>query len=224
MSDPFEQLRPPIEADRPSPGFTRDLRRRLLAALDLTTDPDTGTVLDTRRDTAMTDTTTTTAATAATAVPAATATGLQAYLAVADGAAAIDFYRRAFGAVEQFRVVGDDGRLGHAELAIGAVRLMLSDEYPGFGALAPTTLGGSGVLLYLEVTDCDAVHDRAVAAGATSVRPPEDQTHGNRTATISDPFGHRWMLAQPLEPFDLDAYAAREGGGFRVEPAPDPGP
>jgi uncharacterized glyoxalase superfamily protein PhnB len=151
------------------------------------------------------------------------ATALRAYLAVSDARAAIDFYGRALGAVEQFRVVGDDGRLGHAELTIGDVGLMLSDEYPEHGVPSPTTLGGSGVLLYLEVPDCDAAHDRAVAAGATSLRPPEDQTHGNRTATIADPFGHRWMLSQRLEAFDLDTYANREGGGFRVEPAPGRG-
>lgn len=214
MNDPFEQLRQPVEARAPRDAFTGELRQRLLAALDLDRDraPErsgaTGTTSD-RRDT-MTDTD---------IQPTAGATGLHAYLAVHDGRAAIDFYRRAFGAVEEFRVVGDDGRLGHAELRIGAVRLMLADEYPEVGATSPVTLGGSGVLLYFEVPDCDAAHDRAVAAGATSRRPPEDQAHGNRTATISDPFGHRWMLSQRLEALDLEAYAARETGGFRVEPA-----
>lgn len=210
MSDPFDQLRLLAEAPGPREDFARALRRRVEQAL--TTGPHhSNGEDDDEGDTTMTDTT---------AAPAAEATALRAYLAVHDGAAAIDFYGRAFGAVEQFRVVGDDGRLGHAELRIGPVLLMLSDEYPEYGAPSPTTLGGSGVLLYLEVTDCDAVHDRAVAAGATSLRPPEDQTHGNRTATISDPFGHRWMLSQPLEAFDLDTYAAREGGGFTVEAGP----
>jgi uncharacterized glyoxalase superfamily protein PhnB len=215
MSDPFDQLRLPEPAGTPRPEFTRQLRQRLVDALALADQRRTDTSqTDTNRgDPTMTDTTT---------QPATTAVSLQAYLAVHDGRAAIDFYHRAFGAVEQFRVVGDDGRLGHAELSIGPVRLMLSDEYPEHGVPSPTTLGGSGVLLYLEVTDCDAAHDRAVAAGATSLRPPEDQTHGNRTATVSDPFGHRWMLSQPLEAFDLATYASRETGGFRVEPAPDP--
>jgi uncharacterized glyoxalase superfamily protein PhnB len=141
-------------------------------------------------------------------------------IAVNDLEAAIDFYRRAFGAVEVFRVVGDDGRLGHAELQLGDVRLLLSDAYPEIGVQAPRDLGGSGVTLHLAVTDCDAVHDRAVAAGASSVRPPSDQAHGNRLATIEDPFGHRWMLSQELEAFDLETYAAREGDGFTVQAGP----
>jgi PhnB protein len=213
VSDPFDQLRLPVEARHPRSAFARQLRELLLAALDLDAEPGVE-VTDTSRRTAMTDTTT---------QPAATATGLQAYLAVHDGAAAIDFYQRAFGAVEVFRVVGDDGRLGHAELTVGPVRLMLSDEYPEFGASSPATLGGSAVLLHLEVTDCDAVHARAVGAGATTLRPPEDQSHGNRTATIADPFGHRWMLSQPVEAVDLDEYAARESGGYRVEAGPGGG-
>jgi uncharacterized glyoxalase superfamily protein PhnB len=152
------------------------------------------------------------------------ALGLQVYLAVDDAAAAIDFYRRALGAIEQFRVVGDDGRIGHAELTLGPITLMLSDEYPEIGVRSPASLGGSGVALYLVVGNCDAVHATAVEAGATTLRPPEDQAHGNRTATVLDPFGHRWMLSQPLEPFDLQTYAEREGGGFRVEAAGrDPG-
>jgi uncharacterized glyoxalase superfamily protein PhnB len=204
MTDPFEQLRSPIQARTPPAGFVRDLRRRLLDALELTPpDPNR----PGRNPMTTTDTT-------------GTVTGLQAYLAVSDAAAAIDFYTDAFAATEVFRVVGDDRRIGHAELRLGAVTLMLADEYPEVGAVAPTSLGGSPVLLYLQVDDCDAAHDRALAAGATSERAPADQTHGNRVATLRDPFGHRWMLAQPIAPLDLEDYAARETGSWQVEAAP----
>jgi uncharacterized glyoxalase superfamily protein PhnB len=137
------------------------------------------------------------------------ASAITPYLTVHDGAAAIDFYVAAFGGVEDFRVVGDDGRLGHAEVRIGDARIQLSDEYPEIGISSPRTLGGSGVALSLTVDDCDAMWQRAVDAGAEGLRPPEDQPHGNRMAVVLDPFGHRWFLLQPLETFDLAAYAER---------------
>lgn len=133
------------------------------------------------------------------------------YLAVTGGAAAIDWYRDAFGAIETSRFMGDDGRIGHAELSIGTARVMLSDEYPEIGVTGPATLGGTSVTLHLEVVDVDYTHRQAVAAGATSQRPPADQGHGNRNATIVDPFGHRWMLSQPIDAGRATA-AAQEGG------------
>ncbi len=139
------------------------------------------------------------------------------YLAVSDGAAALEWYGRAFGAEEQFRVVGDDGRLGHAEFTIGTAHFMLSDEYPEIGVASPTTLGGAGAALHLSVSDVDALFARAVDAGATSLSAPADQPHGARHGTLLDPFGHRWMLSQQLEAFDLDTYRGRsEGSGFEV--------
>jgi PhnB protein len=142
------------------------------------------------------------------------------YLTVADGAAALEWYADAFGAVEQFRVVGDDGRLGHAEFTIGDARFMISDEYPEIGVRSPASLGGTAVALHLSVTAVDAMFDRAVAAGATSLRPPADQPHGARHGVLVDPYGHRWMLSQPLETFDLDTYRRRsEGSGYRVVPS-----
>jgi uncharacterized glyoxalase superfamily protein PhnB len=145
------------------------------------------------------------------------------YLSVHDAAAAIEFYIAAFGATETFRVVGDDERIGHANLQVGSATLMLSDEYPDFGAVSPRTLGGTPVALHLEVADCDATFVRAVELGAEPKREPADESHGSRNASIVDPFGHRWMLSQTLETFDLDTYAERErdGGGFDVRPAHD---
>jgi PhnB protein len=150
----------------------------------------------------------------------ATATAVTPYLTVADAAEALEWYTRAFGAVEQFRVVGDDGRLGHAEFIIGEARFMLSDEYPEMGVRSPASLGGTPVALHVSVTEVDSLFDRAVAAGATSLLAPADQPHGARHGTLLDPYGHRWMLSQPLGALDLDTYRRRsEGTGYTVVPA-----
>jgi PhnB protein len=162
-----------------------------------------------------TTTPTTTSSSSAAEVP--VATGVTPYLTASDAAAALGWYAEAFGAVEQFRVVGDDGRLGHAEFTIGEARFMLSDEYPEMGVRSPTTLGGTATALHLTVTDVDALYARAVAAGATAQGEPADQPHGARHGTVVDPYGHRWMLSQPLEAFDLDTYRQRsEGTAFEV--------
>ena len=120
------------------------------------------------------------------------------YISVHDGAAALDWYTTAFGATETVRYVGDDGRLGHAEFIFNGARIMMSDAYPEMGVVAANSYEGSSCALHVEVGDCDALHDRAVGAGATSMMPPTDQPHGARSATIVDPFGHRWMLSQQL--------------------------
>ena len=121
------------------------------------------------------------------------------YLIVKGAAAALDFYKEAFGAVEEMRLTDPAGRIGHAEIMIGDSHLMLADEHPEFGALGPATLGGSPVTLHLEVDDADAAADRAVAAGATLLRPVADQFHGNRSGMVADPFGHKWFLSAEIE-------------------------
>lgn len=121
------------------------------------------------------------------------------YLIVKGAAAALDFYKQAFGAVEEMRLTDPAGRIGHAEITIGQSHLMLADEHPEFGALGPATLGGSPVTLHLEVADADAAADRAVAAGATLLRPVADQFHGNRSGMVADPFGHKWFLSAEIE-------------------------
>jgi PhnB protein len=121
------------------------------------------------------------------------------YLTVKGAAAALDFYARAFGAVELYRLVGPDGRIGHAELRIGDSVLMLSDEYPDFGALGPVAIGGTPVKLQIYVPDADAAVARAVAAGATLLRPVQDQFHGSRSGMVADPFGHGWFIATQTE-------------------------
>lgn len=141
------------------------------------------------------------------------ANALTPYLAVADAAAAIDWYHDVLGAIETMRFVGDDGRVGHAEVSIGGARLMVSDEYAEIDVLGPTSRGGTTVALHLEVVDIDHTFAAAVAAGAAALRPPSDQGHGNRNATIVDPFGHRWMLSQPIDA-DRAADAAAADASF----------
>ena len=121
------------------------------------------------------------------------------YLIVNGAARAIDFYRRAFGAVELLRMEEPDGRVGHAELRIGDSTVMLADEYPEIGARTPQTIGGTPVSLVLYVEDVDATVARAVAAGAKLTRPVADQFYGDRTGGLTDPFGHVWYVATHVE-------------------------
>src|SRR6185436_43874 len=146
VPDPLEQLRTPDEPVAPRDEFRWVLRRRIVDALgvDPTRIPVDPTDLIVPAQEATTMTTTTTS----------TITAITPYLTVHDGAAAIAFYTEAFGAIEEFRVVGDDGRVGHAELRIGAARLELSDEYPEIDVRSPEDLGGSTFALSLTVNDC----------------------------------------------------------------------
>ncbi len=124
---------------------------------------------------------------------------LRAHATVHDAKAAIAFYAKAFGAVELFRLVEPAGRVGHAEIKIGDSVLMLNDEYPDFGANSPASVGGSPVAFRIEVPDADAAFDRAVKAGATVVRPLQDEFYGDRMGMVACPFGYRWSLAMTKE-------------------------
>jgi PhnB protein len=117
------------------------------------------------------------------------------YIVVQGAARAIDFYRRVFGAHEDFRLVEPGGKVGHAELCFGDFRLMLADEYPDFGALAPASVGGTPVSLHLYVADVDATMTLAEEEGATVLRAAKDEFYGDRAGVLMDPFGHRWHLA-----------------------------
>ena len=121
------------------------------------------------------------------------------YLAVKDAAAALEFYKRAFGARETIRLTGPGNRIGHAELEIAGAPIMLSDEFPDYGSLSPQTIGGSPVKIHLYVDDVDAVARQAVAAGATVVRPVEDQFYGDRSGHLADPFGYTWIVSTRKE-------------------------
>src|SRR5689334_9150176 len=116
-------------------------------------------------------------------------------LGVHDAAGAIDFYTRAFGAVENGERHEDEGKIGHAQLRIGDAIVMLADEYPGHSS-TPTTLGGTPVILHLDVEDVDKVTSQAVHAGADLIRAPEDFLYG-RISKVRDPYGHVWMLNGP---------------------------
>ncbi|MEO8268061.1 MAG: VOC family protein [Ilumatobacteraceae bacterium] len=133
---------------------------------------------------------------------------ITAYISVRNAAAALAFYVEAFGAVEISRLVSDeDGRVGHSEIEIGSSRLMVADEYPEIDSVGPETRGGPTCSFTIEVPDVDASFARAVAAGATVVRPVADQFHGHRMGWVADPFGHRWTLSTPIAGFDRAEYA-----------------
>ena len=140
------------------------------------------------------------------------------YLIVGDAQAAIAFYAQAFGAEEMFRLTEPDGgRIGHAELRIGNSVFMLADEHPEFGAQSPATLGGSPVKFHLAVDDADRAVERAVAAGATVLRPVQDQFYGERSGMVADPFGHAWFLASQTEAVRPDEMQRRYEAAFEGE-------
>lgn len=124
---------------------------------------------------------------------------LYSYLRVRDSGAAIEFYKKVFGATEKFRLVEPSGKIGHAELDFGGTTLMVSDEYPELGIRGPASLGGTTFALHLHVDDADALIRRAAEAGAEIVRQPQDHFYGERSGTIRDPFGHEWLIGHSLE-------------------------
>jgi PhnB protein len=139
------------------------------------------------------------------------------YLCVSGGAAAIDFYVRVFGAQELMRLTYPDGRVAHAELKLGPATLMLTDEHPEYGIQSPLAFGGTGLTIHLHVDDVDALTARAVEAGATVLRPPTDEGHGERQAKVRDPFGHEWLLGHQLEAVSSDEIQRRFAAEFRQE-------
>jgi PhnB protein len=123
-----------------------------------------------------------------------------AHLIMNDASKALDFYKNAFGAEIHGVHKTPDGKVMHAELSIGGARLMLADEFPGFGSNSAKTLGGSPVVLNLYVEkDVDGLFNQAVGAGATVAMPLQNQFWGDRYGQITDPFGHRWALGQHVE-------------------------
>ena len=130
------------------------------------------------------------------------------YLVCKDAAKAIDFYSRAFGAQETVRMPGPNGRIMHAEVKIGDSMLMLSDENPDRGAVAPSGKGRATSLMFY-TSDVDAVFKRAIDAGASSIEAPTDMFWGDRMGNLMDPFGHQWAIATHKEDVSPDEMEKR---------------
>ena len=131
------------------------------------------------------------------------------YLVMKNAAAAIEFYKKAFGAVELFRMAGPGGKIGHAEIKIGDSPVMLADEYPDMGFKGPESLGGTPVSLMIYVDDVDKIFPRAIAAGGKEVRPLQNQFYGDRSGTLTDPFGHVWTISTHVEDLSEEEVAKR---------------
>jgi PhnB protein len=143
------------------------------------------------------------------------------YLIINGATAALDYYTRAFGAIELFRMPAPEGKIGHAEIKIGDSPIMLADESPEMGYKSPQSLGGSPVSIMIYVEDVDTVFNRAIAAGGKEQRPVKDQFYGDRSGTLEDPFGHIWHVAthtEDVSPEEMERRAkahtaAATGGG-----------
>lgn len=200
--DVFEALRAATDPIAPAEAFAarlhQQLRNRLEEPMTATTHPDTP-------------------------AHAPTVHSLMPYLVVDGAADALAFYAAAFGAVEHHRLVGDDGRVGHAELSFGRTRVSLADEHPEYGILGPVARGGTSTVFQLDVDDADAVFARALAHGATELRPVTDQFHGHRRGVLRDPWGHEWGISAPIAGFDEAQYVANSRElGFDVQLGAEP--
>ncbi len=131
------------------------------------------------------------------------------YLIINDASAALDYYKRAFGATELFRMPAPEGKIGHAEIKIGDSPIMLADEFPEMGYKSPQTLGGSAVSIMIYVEDVDTVFNRAVDAGATVKEAVSDKFYGDRLGTLIDPFGHVWHVSTHKEDVSLEEMEKR---------------
>ena len=133
------------------------------------------------------------------------------YLYIDGAQAAIDFYTSVLGAGVRMTMPGPDGRIGHAEITIGDSVIMLADEFPDMGVRGPKLVGGSPVTVHVYVEDVDATFDKALTAGATTLRPVEDKFYGDRGGEFEDPFGHRWSIASHVEDVSPEEMTARMG-------------
>lgn len=138
------------------------------------------------------------------------------YLMISGAAAAIDFYRQAFGATETFRLTQPDGQIGHAEIKIGDSTIMLADPCEESPSRSPQSLGGSSVGLLVYVEDVDAQFALAVKAGAKTVKPVQDQFYGDRSCTLEDPFGHIWFISTHKENVPPEEVARRAEALFKT--------
>ncbi len=161
-------------------------------------------------------------------------------LVVRDAKAAIDFYKKVFGAKHRYSLTTPNGGVAHGEFKIGDALIMIADENPQFGSKSPETLGGSPVTLNVMVEDPDATVAKAEKAGATVVFPVADQFYGFRAGRFQDPFGHLWIVSKVLEelspkemqkrmdammaPPEEKAPAKKKGEKAKEKPAPEAKP
>jgi uncharacterized glyoxalase superfamily protein PhnB len=124
---------------------------------------------------------------------------LFAYLHVSNAAKAIEFYEKAFGAKEKFRLTEPSGRIGHAELDFDGTTLMLADEFPEYNIRGPEAIGATSVTIHIHVDNADEAIRRAVSAGAVVEMEPKDEFYGERSGCVRDPFGHRWNVGHSIE-------------------------
>jgi PhnB protein len=139
-------------------------------------------------------------------------TSVTPYITIKGAPAAIEFYKKAFGAEEVLRLTAPNGDIAHAEIRIGNAHIMLHEEAPDWKALSPQTIGDSASSIMLYVPDCDAVFQRAVEAGASVTMPIADQFYGDRCGNVKDPFGHKWSIATHIEdvpPDEIERRAAK---------------
>ena len=137
------------------------------------------------------------------------------YLIIKGAADAIEFYKKAFGATELFRME-HEGNVGHGEIKIGDSPIMLSDEHPEMGYLSPKTLGGSPVGIMIYVEDVDTTFNLAIKSGGVETKPLQDQFYGDRSGTLTDPFGHVWTVAthkEDVAPEEMEKRMAAAGHG-----------
>ena len=128
------------------------------------------------------------------------------YLIIKGAADAIEFYKKAFGATELFRME-HKGKVGHAEIKIGDSPIMLADEQPAMGYVSPKTLGGTPVSLMIYVEEVDKIYKQAIKSGGEEVKALQDQFYGDRSGTLKDPFGHVWTVAthkEDVTPEEMD--------------------
>ena len=131
------------------------------------------------------------------------------YLILNGAADAIEYYQKAFGATELFRMSAPGGKIGHAEIKIGNSPIMLADEHPEMGYKSPRSWGGTPVSLMIYVEDVDTVFKQAIAAGAKEQQAVKDQFYGDRTGTLTDPFGHVWTIATHKEDVSMEEMQQR---------------
>lgn len=137
------------------------------------------------------------------------ASTLNAYITIKGCSEAIEFYKKAFNAIEKGRLLMPDGSIGHAEIDIEGSLLMMADENMEWGNKSPLTIGGNPMSFGLYVKDADAVFQKAIDAGATSVMAIEDMFYGDRVGQVMDPFGYKWMIATHKEDMSYEEMQKR---------------